>query len=47
MVVDQKGTTQEDFADPLDNHIPSLRKIRKLAGMSSSFCFCAWCLIFL
>lgn len=31
--VNQKGKTEGDFARPLDDLIPSLCKIRKLAGM--------------
>lgn len=46
IVVDQKGTSQEGFAHPLDDLIPSLRKTRKVAGMFF-FSFLSWCLIFL
>ncbi|XP_034702414.1 centromere/kinetochore protein zw10 homolog [Vitis riparia] len=33
IVVDQKGTSQEGFAHPLDDLIPSLRKTRKVADL--------------
>lgn len=44
IVADQKGTSQEGFANPLDDLIPSLRKIRKLAGIFFFFLSC--CLFF-
>lgn len=33
--IKQKGKAEEESARPLDDFIPSLRKIRKLAGMFS------------
>lgn len=36
--VNQKGKTEGDFSRPLDDLIPSLCKISKLAGMFFHYC---------